>query len=65
MHSARLPAGWVLGFWFVLQLLYSFAHSGQQGGVAWGAHVGGFLAGMLLIPVFRRRGVRLFAPPRR
>jgi membrane associated rhomboid family serine protease len=30
------------------------------GGVAFGAHVGGFIAGMLLVPLFKRRGVPLF-----
>ncbi len=45
----RLPAMAVLGIWFVSQF---FIGSGQQvggGGVAWVAHVGGFLAGMALI----------------
>jgi len=65
IYTTRVSAGWVLGFWFVLQLVNSLLASGQQGGVAWLAHVGGFVAGMLLIPVFKRRGVRLFARPRR
>jgi membrane associated rhomboid family serine protease len=30
--------------------------------VAFGAHAGGFVAGLLLIPLFKRRGVRLFRP---
>jgi membrane associated rhomboid family serine protease len=64
LHTTRLPAGWVLGFWFVLQLINSVASAGQQGGTAWGAHIGGFVAGMALVPLFRRRGVRLFAPRR-
>jgi membrane associated rhomboid family serine protease len=64
IHTVRLPAGWVLGFWIVLQLLNSLVSGGQTGGVAWGAHIGGFVAGMLLIPLFKRKGVRLFAPAR-
>ena len=40
-----LPAAIVLGFWFILQLLYA----GLGGGVAWFAHIGGFLAGILMI----------------
>lgn len=64
LQTVRMPAGYVLGFWFVLQLISSLLSSGQQGGVAWGAHIGGFVAGMLLIPVFRKRGVRLYLPVR-
>jgi len=59
-----LKAGWVLGFWFVLQLLSSAISSTTQGGVAWGAHVGGFAAGMVLIPLFKYRHLRLLAPGR-
>lgn len=66
IHTTRLPAGWVLGFWFVFQLLNSALASAEEGGgVAWGAHIGGFIAGMVLVPVFRRRGVRLWQPARR
>jgi len=53
----ELPAYVFLGFWFVLQFfLGAFTTAGHtaEGGVAWWAHVGGFLAGMGL--------VRLFAP---
>ncbi len=64
IHTTRLPAVWVLGFWFVLQIVNSILNSGQQGGVAWGAHIGGFVAGMVLIPFFKRRGVQMFAPRR-
>ena len=56
----RLPAGWVLGFWFVLQILSSVLSSSEGGGVAWYAHIGGFIAGMILVPVMKRRSVRLF-----
>ncbi|MEW6331011.1 MAG: rhomboid family intramembrane serine protease [Pseudomonadota bacterium] len=65
MHTTRLPAMVVLGFWFVLQLLNSALADSSQGGVAFGAHIGGFVAGMVLLPLFKRRGVPLFAPPRR
>ena len=65
IHTVRIPAGWVLVFWFVMQLISSAAAGGQQGGVAFGAHIGGFIAGMVLIPFFRRKGVPLFTPGRR
>ena len=58
-----LPAVIVLGFWFLLQLLNSTASGGGGGGVAWFAHIGGFLAGMVLIGFFKRRSVRFFNPP--
>lgn len=60
-----IPAGIVLGFWFLLQLL-SGSMSGRQegGGVAFWAHIGGFLAGMLLVGLFKKRDVRFFNRPR-
>lgn len=60
LHTARLPAAWVLGIWFLFQLISGALSANQQGGVAFSAHIGGFVAGLLLIPFFRRRGVRLF-----
>jgi membrane associated rhomboid family serine protease len=57
-----LPAMFVLGFWFLLQLLSTLMADPNQPGVAFGAHAGGFVAGMLLVPLFKRRGVRLFHP---
>lgn len=45
--TIRLPALLVLGFWFLQQLLegYTSLNLGLDGGVAWWAHVGGFVAG--------------------
>ena len=52
-YTLRVRAWVVLGMWFVGQLLSSL--SAQQGaGVAFGAHVGGFVAGVLLIRLFVR-----------
>jgi membrane associated rhomboid family serine protease len=58
----QLPAVFILGFWFVLQLFSGVGSLGvpdaqDMGGVAYFAHIGGFVAGMLLIAVmggFRR-----------
>jgi membrane associated rhomboid family serine protease len=53
-----LPAFFYLGFWFFIQLFsgtLSFTSQGTGGGVAWWAHVGGFIAGMVLLPLFRNR----------
>jgi membrane associated rhomboid family serine protease len=52
-----LPARVVLGLWFFYQLLMTFAGSSSGGGVAWLAHVGGFVFGWLLLKLLiRRRG---------
>jgi membrane associated rhomboid family serine protease len=47
-----VPAYLMLGYWFLLQLLGGSAARGE-GGVAFWAHVGGFVAGALLISVFK------------
>jgi len=71
LTTVTLPAYVILGYWFVLQLLFGTvgALSGAQGGVAVWAHVGGFVAGLLLIKLFanseyleRRRGGMLILP---
>ena len=51
-----VPAYFMLGYWFLVQLVSgSVAIGAQGGGVAFWAHVGGFLAGALLSLVFRNR----------
>ncbi len=58
-----VPAGIVLGLWFLLQLLSGGMSVGQQGGgVAFFAHIGGFVAGMALIPFFKHSHVKFFNP---
>ena len=50
-----LPASFMLIFWFLLQVISGYAlHTmlREMCGVAWFAHIGGFLAGLLLIPLF-------------
>jgi membrane associated rhomboid family serine protease len=64
LHTAHLRAGVVLILWFVLQLVSNLFTAPGSGGVAFRAHIGGFVAGMVLVPLFRRRGYRLFHPPR-
>jgi membrane associated rhomboid family serine protease len=63
--TVEVPAALMLAFWFVMQLFSGVGTIGHsqisQGGVAWFAHVGGFLAGILLIlmlptkPAYRLR----------
>jgi len=55
----RLPAMVVLGLWFVFQLLSSALSGPSGGGVAFMAHIGGFVAGMALIPIAKRGDVGL------
>ena len=63
-HTMRLPAMWVLGFWILLQLINSAFADPAKGGVAFGAHIGGFVAGLALIPFFKYRKVPLLARSR-
>lgn len=62
LEFIRVPAVLFLVFWFALQFLSGLATRGADfnGGVAFWAHVGGFVAGMALILPFKKRGVRLF-----
>jgi len=50
-----VPAWIILGYWFLIQLLSSTSTSAGGAGVAYAAHVGGFLAGVLLVPLFANR----------
>jgi membrane associated rhomboid family serine protease len=61
-RAVHIPAIVVLGFWIVLQLINGWITAsasamgrGDTGGVAWFAHIGGFLAGMGLLLLFRPR----------
>jgi membrane associated rhomboid family serine protease len=52
--TVAVPAVFMLGYWFVLQLLSGWASIGAEGGgVAFWAHVGGFVAGAVLVLLFR------------
>ncbi len=54
----EISAYLLIGLWFLLQLLSGLAELGGppgQAGVAYWAHIGGFVAGYLLAPAFRRR----------
>ncbi len=58
----EIPAIIVLGFWFIMQFLSGTASlattTAGEGGVAWWAHVGGFVLGLLLVGVFPRKDRR-------
>ena len=57
LRLVRLPAVVVLGLWIILQLFSGLMSLDMvaTGGVAWFAHIGGFVVGMLLVGLFRRR----------
>ena len=65
IHLIMVPAAVIIGFWFVLQVLSASVTwmTGISSGVAYWAHIGGFLAGMVLIlPIWvkLRKRRRLF-----
>jgi membrane associated rhomboid family serine protease len=59
IHFMEVPAGIFIVLWFVLQLVLGYMSLGMiaegGGGVAWFAHIGGFLAGLLWIRLLYRR----------
>jgi len=63
VRLVHIPAVIVLGLWIVVQLfngLGAFHSVGGEGGVAWFAHIGGFMAGIALLFIMRPRSrVRL------
>ncbi len=54
IRVVQIPAAFFLGFWFLFQVL----GVGSGGGVAWLAHVGGFLAGIVLVKIFAQEKER-------
>jgi membrane associated rhomboid family serine protease len=68
IQFVEIPAVFFLGIWFLIQLTSGISSLGGvhtvSGGVAWWAHIGGFVLGMVLVPIFtagqkRRRAVFL------
>jgi membrane associated rhomboid family serine protease len=60
IYLIELPAYFFLGFWFVMQFIQGSLHSLNSttegtGGIAFWAHVGGFVAGVLLLGLFRQK----------
>ncbi|MGH2711140.1 MAG: rhomboid family intramembrane serine protease [Actinomycetota bacterium] len=54
LQLIELPAVFVLGFWFVLQALQGVGSLQAETGVAWFAHIGGFVFGALVALLFYR-----------
>jgi membrane associated rhomboid family serine protease len=63
MKAHYLPAAVVLGFYFVLQVVMTAMSKGGDG-IAFAAHLGGFVAGAALVPLFKHRRVMLFSKRR-
>jgi len=57
LQLVEVPAVIFLGLWFLLQFFSGIVDLQSLGGTAWWAHIGGFLAGALLVFLFRRRTV--------
>lgn len=55
-----LPAALLLVIWFGFQAVSAWGGGAQAGGVAWWAHIGGFVAGAILIVPFRYKTIPLF-----
>jgi membrane associated rhomboid family serine protease len=53
-YPVKISAFFVVGFWFVVQLVQAAMTDPGEPGVAWWAHVGGFAAGLALTPLFTR-----------
>lgn len=64
VRVVTIPAVLMLGLWFLLQLASAVSAAPGQPGVAFWAHVGGFVTGLLLVTVLRRAGVAMLQPPR-
>lgn len=65
LGMTRVAAGVVLGMWFIMQLVSGGMSGGASGGgVAFFAHIGGFVSGMALIGLFKRPEVPFFAQSR-
>ncbi len=65
VQLGRFPAIWVLAAWFGMQLIMGSIAASQapgesEGGIAFGAHVGGFVAGLALVTFFKHRHVPLW-----
>jgi len=59
-----VPAWILLGLWFAMQLVSGVSRPAGSPGVAFWAHIGGFVSGLILVVVLRPAGVPLFLPAR-
>ena len=57
----KIPAGILIAIWFFTQLFNAYQTNPYSPGVAWYAHIGGFVMGFLLIPFFKRDSYKFFS----
>ena len=60
----NVPAWAMLGLWFIMNLVSGLMAAPSKPGVAFWAHVGGFVSGLVLVMVLRPSGVAVLQPPR-
>ncbi len=60
IQVVRIPAIILLGYWILIQVLSGLAEFGSKAGsgIAWFAHIGGFITGFIIIIIFRKRRKR-------
>ena len=51
-YFIEIPAFFFLGIWFLLQFMSAAGSSAQSSGIAWWAHIGGFIAGLVFLKLF-------------
>lgn len=56
----RIPAGLLIGGWFCMQVFSAYYSDPNLPGVAWYAHIGGFIAGIFLLPFLKNKNVPYF-----
>ena len=56
----EVPAGFLIGFWFLTQILNGFFGLFWSSSVAWFAHIGGFLVGLILTWLTLKRRAKKF-----
>lgn len=57
-----IPSVMVLGIWFIIQFASAAMSNADEGGVAFWAHVAGFVAGMVMLPLFKKSDVPYWQP---
>ena len=61
----RVPAGILIAFWFLSQLTNAYISNPNTPGVAWYAHIGGFIMGAFLIPFLKEKKFKFFSRGRK